>query len=175
MERKSKAIIVVNTIRDFLEPKGARYCGRRGRRVIPYLKRKLLQFRRDHSLVIYLRDTHRSIDREFAVLKPHALVDTKGSDIIKELEPTNKDYIVGKRFYDGCFDTELARILTEFGVRKVYLAGFNASEDVMETAAHLFYLGYDVNVFKKGVADPDNRLLKLALKRMKDLFGCKLV
>ncbi|MDD5085517.1 MAG: cysteine hydrolase [Candidatus Omnitrophica bacterium] len=175
MERKSKAIIIVNMVKDFLEPKGACYCGRRARRIIPYVKRKLISFWKDRSLVIYLRDTHRSIDREFTVLKPHALVDTKGSDMVKELEPTNKDYIVGKRFYDGCFDTELGRILTEFGVRKVYLAGLKASADVMETAAHLFYLGYDIHVFKKGVADPDSRSYKCALKRMKSLFGCKLV
>ena len=50
-----KALIIVDMLNDFVDEKGALYCGDTARSFIPFIKERLKAYRNRKDLVIYLR------------------------------------------------------------------------------------------------------------------------
>ena len=92
-------MILVDMLNDFvngkLEVKRTKY-------IIPNLQRLVEAARRNDVPVIYSNDAHYPQDPE-VVEKwgKHAIKGTKGAEVISELKPSEKHYIVEKRTYSG--------------------------------------------------------------------------
>jgi len=149
----SKAVIIIDMLNDFVT--GDLKC-ERAKPIIPNLK-KLVDAARKHSIpVIYSNDAHYLADAE-VVQKwgKHAIKGTKGAEVIPELKPTPKDYIIEKRTYSGFYETGLDPLLRSMydgeGVKTVILGGLHTNICVRHTAADAFFRGYKITVARDGV------------------------
>ncbi len=170
-----EALIVVDMLCDFLEEGGALYCGNRARRIIPFVKRTIERFRKNKHVVIYATDSHSRNDAQFRLFGRHCVSGSYGSRIIEEIKPDRGDFVVPKSTYDATFKSDLVKILKRHRVKKVFLVGVCTSICVMETASSLTKLGFGVNILKRGVADFDKSAHNFALKRMKLIYGAKII
>ena len=148
MEKLNKpAILVVDMLNDFVY--GALTCDR-GKAIVPATAQLLDAAREAGVPVIFCNDAHRKgIDRELTIWGDHAIAGTEGAEVIPELKPSKKDYIVPKRRYSGFFQTDLDILLKELGVETVVMTGLHTHMCVRHTSADAFSLGYDVVVAKE--------------------------
>lgn len=175
MSKTKEALIIIDMLRDFMEGDGALYCGKKARKIIPFIGKTISKFRKNKNLVIYANDSHKPGDREFKLFARHCVRGRPGSRVIKEVKPQRRDFIVPKTTYDAAYKTNLIKILKRHRIRDVYLAGVCTSICVMETATSLVRDGFRVKVLKRGVADSDAKAHDFALKRMRSLYGAKIL
>ena len=77
---------------------------------------------------------------------------TPGCELIPELEITPDDHEVFKKRFSAFFETDLDRMLREFGITTVVLAGITTAWCIRSTATDAYQLGYDVRVVADCVA-----------------------
>ncbi len=165
------ALIVVDMLNDFVDEKGALYCGQSAREVIPFVRLRLDAHRRAGSLVVYLQDAHAKNDREFEKFPPHCIAGTWGSQIIDVLAPKSGEHVLPKTRYSGFYGTDLEQILAEYGPDEVEVVGVCTSICVMDTVGGLANRDYQTVVPQAGVADFDDEAHRQALNRMERLYG----
>ncbi len=170
-----KALLIIDMINDFLEPKGALYCGEEVRKIISPLKEKLASFRRQKAPIIYLCDQHAPDDPEFEAFPPHAVKGTWGAQVITELSPQEGEVIIPKTRFSGFFRTPLEEILRQKRVTTVCLTGVCTSICVMDTAADAFFRDFKIEVFKDCVGDFDQEMHAFALRRMERIYKAKIL
>ena len=168
-----KALIIVDMLNDFIDPKGALYCGNQAEAIIPFVRDRLSAFRKNKGLVIFLQDSHDENDLEFAKFPKHCITGTWGNEIIAELAPVPGEEIVPKKRYSGFYGTDLEKILEDANIKEVEITGVCTSICVMDTVGGLANRDYNVSVPVKGVADFDNEMHQFSLKRMKQLYGAR--
>ncbi len=168
-----KALIIVDMLNDFIDEKGALYCGAQARAIITFVRDRLAAFRKNGDLVIFLQDSHDEHDLEFTKFPKHCVTDTWGSEIINELAPVPGEKIVPKKRYSGFYGTDLEKILEDANIKEVEVIGVCTSICVMDTVGGLANRDYNVSVAVKGVADFDQQMHEFSLKRMKQLYGAK--
>ncbi len=166
-----RALIITDMLNDFLDPAGALYVGEAGRAIIPFVATKIQQMRQEGAVIIFLADAHDPDDPEFRRFPPHAVLGTWGAAVIPELSVAAGDHLVAKTTFSGLFNTELHDILRQEGVTEVHLVGVCTSICVMETARDLDLNGFQVVVYRDGVADLHQEDNDWALERMSRLFG----
>ena len=166
-----KALIVVDMLNDFIDEKGALYCGQTARDIVPFVKERLDAHRRAGSLVVYLQDAHAENDLEFEKFPKHCVAGTWGSRIIAELAPEDEDRVLAKTRYSGFFATDLEKVLSSFGPDEVEVVGVCTSICVMDTVGGLANRDYPTMVPAAGVADFDAEAHRFALQRMERLYG----
>jgi nicotinamidase-related amidase len=165
------ALIVVDMLNDFIDEKGALYCGQSARDIVPFVRLRLDAHRRAGSLVVFLHDAHAKDDREFEKFPPHCVAGTWGSQIIDALSPQTGERVLPKTRYSGFYGTDLENILTEYGPDEVEVVGVCTSICVMDTVGGLANRDYRTVVPRAGVADFDAEAHRHALKRMERLYG----
>ncbi|GAB4353221.1 MAG: hypothetical protein Kow0099_37460 [Candidatus Abyssubacteria bacterium] len=170
-----KALIIIDMLRDFIEKDGALYCGPPGERIVPFIKRKAEETRQEGGVVIYITDSHKPDDPEFEMFDRHAVKGTRGAEVVPELKPTRGDEVVRKPTLSSFYKTRLDDVLKKHKVKSVEVVGVCTSICVMDTVGDLRVRGYPVTVFKKGVADFDQRMHKVALERMRRTYGAEVV
>ncbi len=170
-----RALIVIDMLNDFLDPKGVLYCGEAARKIIPEIKALLAEFRQKKEPVIYVCDAHDPEDKEFEAFPAHCVKGTWGAEVIPELAPQPEDRLITKTRFDAFFRTELEDVLRELGVTEVWLCGVCTSICVMDTAAGAFYRGFKVVVPEKAVGDFDPEAHIFALKRMERIYKAKVI
>ncbi|MEM3443006.1 MAG: isochorismatase family cysteine hydrolase [Candidatus Bathyarchaeia archaeon] len=171
------AIIVIDMLNDFVT--GELKC-ERAQRIIPNLK-KLVEAARKHDVpVIYSNDAH--YPQDFEVVEKwgkHAIKGTKGAEVIPELKPTNKDYIVEKRTYSGFYETGLDPLLRSLykgeGAKTVVLTGLHTNMCVRHTAADAFFRGYKIIVAKDCVEAFTQEDNEQGLKYLEYVYNAKLL
>lgn len=168
-----KALIIVDMLNDFIDEKGALYCGPQARAIIPFVRDRLTTFRKNGDLVIFLQDSHDKNDLEFTKFPKHCVTDTWGSEIIHELAPGPDEKVVPKKRYSGFYETDLEKILGDANIEEVEVTGVCTSICVMDTVGGLANRDYNVSVPVKGVADFDNEMHEFSLRRMKQLYGAR--
>ena len=167
----SKALIIVDMLNDFIDEKGALYCGKTSRDILPFIRERLALYRKNEDLIVFLQDSHKEDDREFEKFPPHGIRGTWGSQIVPELSPEAGDTVIPKTRYSGFYGTGLEKILADSGVSEVEVVGVCTSICVMDTVGGLANRDYKVTVPVKGVADFDPAFHEFALKRMRQLYG----
>jgi nicotinamidase-related amidase len=172
---EKKALLVVDLLNDFMEPTGALYCGDASRRIIPVIRRLVDNTLAARGLVIYLRDAHARDDKEFELFPPHAIKGEWGSQIISELSPAPESVMIDKTRFSAFYETSLAEILARFHPREVWVAGVCTSICIMDTVGDLRNRDYSVVVPVNAVADLDEEFHEFALRRMKRVYGARLV
>jgi len=166
------AVIVIDMINDFVT--GTLKC-ESAAKIIPNIQR-LLDFARKKKIpVIYTNDTHLpGIDEEFEIWPQHALVGTKGADVIEELKPMNGDYVLQKRRYSAFFGTYLDLLLRELKVDTLVLVGLVTNVCIQNTAGDAFFRGYRVIVPEDCVEAINEEAHKAGIEYMKTIYGCKI-
>ena len=170
-----KALIVVDMLNDFVDEKGALYCGQTARDIIPFIRGRIDDYRKSGDLVIYLQDSHAEDDKEFEKFPKHSVTGTWGHQIVTGLAPEQQDVVLRKRRYSGFFETGLGDLLKKHEIRDVEVVGVCTNICVMDTVGGLANRDYDVSVPQVGVADFDPEFHKFALKRMDRIYGAKVV
>jgi len=167
------AIVVVDMINDFVT--GTLKC-ESAAKIIPNIQR-LLDFARKKKIpVIYTNDAHLpGIDEEFEIWPQHALVGTKGAEVIEELKPVNGDYVLQKRRYSAFFGTSLDLLLRELKVDTLVLVGLVTNVCIQNTAGDAFFRGYCVIVPEDCVEAVDEEAQKAGIGYMKTIYGCKII
>lgn len=165
-------MIVIDMINDFVT--GSLKC-ERAPRIIPNIQ-LLLNFARKKGIpVIYTNDTHlRGIDEEFEVFKQHAVVGTKGAEVIDKLKPWKSDYVIQKRRYSAFFGTYLDLLLRELKIDTLVLVGLATNVCIQNTAADAFFRGYRIIVPEDCVEATSEEAQKYGIKYMKTIYGCKI-
>jgi len=149
----NRAVIIIDLLNDFVT---GDLKTKRAEHIIPKLK-KLIETARKHNIpVIYSNDAHYPQDVEvIEKWGKHAIKGTKGAEVIPELKPTKKDYVVEKRTYSGFYETGLDPLLRSLyrgeGVKTVILGGLHTNICVRHTAADAFFRGYKIVIAEDGV------------------------
>jgi nicotinamidase-related amidase len=169
-----KALIIVDMLNDFIDPRGVLYCGDTVRDIMPVIRRELELARRQGDLVIYLQDSHAKDDLEFEKFPPHCITGTWGGRIVDALAPREGETVIAKRRYSGFYETDLATLLADTGVKEVTVVGVCTSICVMDTVGGLANRDYKAVVPQAGVADFDQEMHQMALRRMKTVYGAEI-
>lgn len=173
----NKAVILIDMLNDFVT--GDLKC-ERANCIIPKLK-KLVESARKHNVpVIYSNDAHYPQDTEVvAKWGKHAIKGTKGAQVIPELKPTAKDYVVEKRTYSGFYETGLDSLLRSLykgeGVRTVILGGLHTHICVRHTTADAFFRGYKIVIAKDGVEAFTREDQEQGLKYLRDVYNARIM
>jgi nicotinamidase-related amidase len=150
---ENKAVIIIDMLNDFVTGKLET---KRAKHIIPNLKRLVEAARKSNVSVIYSNDAHYPQDVEVTrKWGKHAIKGTKGAEVIPELKPAEKDYVVEKRTYSGFYETGLDPLLRSLyngeGVKTLVLGGLHTHMCVRHTAADAFFRGYRIIIAKDGV------------------------
>jgi len=169
-----RCLIVVDMLFDFIDPKGALFCGPTAAAIVPRVRALIDEFRSAGDAIVYLADSHDPDDAEFKRFGRHAVAGSPGARVIKALEPRVGDVVVAKRHFSGFYDTRLDEVIRGIAPGEAHLAGVCTSICVMETAGDLVDRGYPVVVHADAVADFDQEQHSCALKRMEKVLGVRL-
>ncbi|MDO9065607.1 MAG: isochorismatase family cysteine hydrolase [Chloroflexota bacterium] len=167
----ANVVIVVDTLRGFLEADYPLYCGPVARSVIAPIHRLLERERAAGSAIIYVADRHAPDDKEFQVFPPHCIAGTPESEVVPDLAPHPGDVVIGKTRYSGFFGTHLAQKLRELCPDKVIVVGVCTDICVMHTVADARSRDYAVEVPVDCVASFDPEAHKWALQHMERVLG----
>ena len=168
-----KALVIVDMLNDFVDEKGALYCGETAREIVPFVREKLETARKQGDAVIYLQDAHDEDDREFEKFPKHCVAGSWGSRIIDALKPLPEEKVIPKKRYSGFYGTDLENVIKKTGADDIEVVGVCTSICVMDTVGGLANRDYTISVPVKGVADFDPEAHQFALKRMKQLYGAE--
>jgi len=171
----SKALIIIDMLNDFIDEKGALYCGKTARDIIPFIRERLALCRKSKDLIVFLQDSHEKDDKEFEKFPPHCVTGTWGNRIISELSPEGDEKVIPKTRYSGFYETGLEKVLADNRISEVEVVGVCTSICVMDTVGGLANRDFRISVPVKGVADFDPDFHAFALKRMKQLYGADVV
>ena len=171
-----KALVVVDMLNDFVRP-GAPLEVPAAREIVPALRRRVAKARRDGELVVFVCDTHRKNDPEFARMGwlPHSVEGTPGSGVVSALSPVPGDVVVEKRTYSGFHRTALESVLRRHGVWAVTLAGCVTNVGILYTAADAAMRGYHVTVDERHVAGLSRKDHAFALDQMEEALGVRVL
>ena len=169
------AYIIIDMLNDFIDPKGALYCGPGARDIVGPIGKSLSESRKHACPVFFLRDAHDEDDLEFNRFQRHCVAGTWGSEIIPELAPIPGEFVVPKKRYCGFFGNDLETLLAGTGADAVRVAGVCTSICVMDTVGGLVNRDYRVAVSSREVADFDPEMHAFALKRMKNVYGAEIL
>lgn len=175
MDMVKKALLVIDLLNDFMDPKGTLYCGDKAREIIPVIRSLVERFAERNHLIIYLRDAHAPDDKEFELFASHAVKGSWGSEIIPELAPPEGTLVVDKTRFSAFFGNNLADLLAAAKPEEVWVAGVCTSICVMDTTGDLRNRDYTPVIPVDAVADFDPEFHEFALKRMEKVYGARLV
>jgi nicotinamidase/pyrazinamidase len=170
-----RLLLVIDMLNDFMDPKGVLYCGDEARTILPVIRSLVDRFVADNQPVVYLRDAHAQDDREFELFPPHAVKDSWGAQIIPELTPPEASLVVDKTRFSALFGNDLRALLDSFNPGEIWISGVCTSICVMDTAGDLRNHDFKVVIPVNAVADFDPEFHDFALKRMKRVYGARLV
>jgi len=165
-----EAVIVIDMLNDFVT--GDIKCVRADR-IIPKIKRLIRGARRKDVPVIYSNDAHLPNDFEMGRWGRHAIKGTKGAEVIPELKPTEKDYVVEKRVYSGFFETGLDSLLRSLHAETVILTGLHTHLCVRHTAADAFFRGYKIIIPNDAVESFTEKDHKEGLEYLKYAYNAE--
>jgi nicotinamidase-related amidase len=173
----NKAVIVLDMLNDFVT--GGLKCGR-AVHIIPSLKKLVVAARKHKVPVIYSNDAHLPVDEEVVERwGKHAIKGTRGAQVIPELKPQKRDYVVEKRTYSGFHETGLDMLLRNLyhgeGAKTVILTGLHTNICVRHTAADAFFRGYKIMVAKDGVEAFTQEDHEQGLKYLKNIYNARIL
>lgn len=170
---KKEALLVIDMLNDFVG-KGAPLEVPLARKILPNIRKKIEWARKNKIPVIYICDSHRPEDKEFNWWPPHAIEGTSGAEIVKEISPQKKDFIVKKRRYSAFLGTELELLLKELKVETIHLVGILTNICVLYTAAEATMRGYNVVVYRDCVTSISSEDHSFALNQMENVLKIKI-
>jgi nicotinamidase/pyrazinamidase len=143
------AIVVVDMLKDNVDADSPYRIGDEGRMIIPGIQ-VLLEYARGKNIpIVFANDSFLPDDLLFkGRMKPHCIQDTKGAEVIDELEPQKGDLILPKRRMSAFFKTGLEDTLRIQNVDTIVVCGISTSVCVMSTAMDAFMNDFCVIVIE---------------------------
>jgi nicotinamidase-related amidase len=174
---ETKAVIIIDMLNDFVTGKIA---AKRAKHIIPNLKRLIEAARKNKVTIIYSNDAHYPQDAEVTrKWGKHAIKGTKGAEVIPELQPAEKDYVVEKRTYSGFYETGLDPLLRSLhkgdGVKTVILGGLHTNMCLRHTAADAFFRGYNIIIASDGCEAFTQEDHEQGLKYLEYVYNAKIM
>jgi nicotinamidase-related amidase len=174
---ENAVVVIIDMLNDFVTGKLE---NKRAERIIPSLKRLIEAARENDVPVIYSNDAHRAEDWEVTEKwGDHAFEGTKGAEVIAELAPAKKDYIIEKRTYSSFYETNLDRLLKNLykgkGVKTVILGGMHTHICIRHMAADSFFRGYKIVVAEDGVEAFTQEYHEQGLKYLAYVYNAKIM
>lgn len=170
-----EALLVVDMLVDFIDPKGALYIGPVTEKLVEGVKARLDEHRAAGNPVFFICDHHLEDDKEFKMFPPHSLKGSGGAQVVAELAPQDGERVVYKRRFSGFFGTDLDLSLREKEITAIEIAGCLTNICVLYSSADARALNYQVTVYEKAVASPDQDAHRFALKELKNTLGVNLI
>jgi len=173
LNKGSTAILVVDMLNDFLKP-GGKMVLEGGGVLIPPMRRLLNRARKVGMPVVYVNDCHRpglKEDREFKKRSEHCIEGTWGAEVMDELKPKKKDFVVLKHRFSGFYDTDLDLTLKDLGIDTVIVMGVVTNICVRSTIHDAFFRGYQVLVPRDCVMATSEREQESSLYDIETHFG----
>lgn len=165
-----KALLIVDMLNDFIKPDGKLYCGKQAEEIVPFIKEKISEFRKENHTIVFVCDRHEAEDAEFHRFPPHCIEGSPGADVVDELTYDGcENHMTGKQRYSGFFNTDLDEQLEE--AEEVTIAGVCTNICVFFTAEELCNRDKKVVVYEKGVASFDLEAHAFALRQMQSVLG----
>ena len=169
----SRAVIVSDMLRGFLEEGYPLYCGAAARHIIPNIQKLLKQELAQGSKLFYLCDYHDPDDREFAMFPPHCIQGTVESEVIPELSPYPGE-VIPKKTFSFYVGTPLEKELEALKPETIVICGVCTHICVMYGVADTRNLGYPVEVPEDCVASFDEQAHRWALNHIETVLGATL-
>lgn len=174
---ENAAVIIIDMLNDFVTGKLA---VDRAKHIVPSLGRLLEAARKSNVPVIYSNDAHNPQDWEVTrKWGEHAIKGTKGAEVIPELTPTKKDYIIEKRtyssFYETGLDPLLKRLYKSKGVKTVVLGGMHTHICIRHMAADAFFRSFNIIIAKDGVEAFTQEDHEQGLKYLEYVYNAKIL
>ncbi|MDD3402126.1 MAG: cysteine hydrolase [Hespellia sp.] len=170
---KKSALIIVDMVRDFTDPKGLVYYPQ-NREILPKIKTVLEVSRENGCLIVFLKHGNRKgkIDRKAESMRANCTEGTFGVEIDPML-PVNeeKDYVISKRRYSGFFSTDLDLVLRENKIENVIVVGTKTNCCIRATVTDAFYLDYNPYVVRECVATNSEVVNEVHLSDIDKYFG----
>lgn len=175
-----EALIIVDMQRDFMP--GGTLPVPDGDKIIPTIEELIKKFKRKNALIVATRDwhppNHISFRERGGLWPKHCVQNTKGAEIVVKL-PENAIIISkadepDKEAYSGFEGTNLAEILQEKGVKRVYICGVATEYCVRATALDALKHGFEAYLIRnaiKGIRPEDE---EKALRELKEK-GVKII
>ena len=173
LNKGSTAILVVDMLNDFLKP-GGKMVLEGGGVLIPPMRRLLNRARKVGMPVVYVNDCHRQglkEDREFKKRSEHCIEGTWGAEVIGELKPKKKDFVVLKHRFSGFYETDLDLTLKDLCIDTVVVMGVVTNICVRSTIHDAFFRGYTVLVPRDCVMATGEREQESSLYDIETHFG----
>ena len=168
MDAERKALIVMDMINDYVLS-GSPLQIAKARDIVKHILGEIRYARNKKRPIFYVSDSHEKDDPEFEHWPPHAIKQSPGACIIKELTPLSGDYIIGKSGYSGFFRTDLERLLDEMAIHEILICGVMTNVSVLYTAVDAMQRGLQVIVPETCVAALDDASHDFALRQIQDL------
>jgi len=168
----TRAVIIVDMLRGFLEEGHPLYCGDRARRILPEVSRVLREEQESGSLIVFACDSHAENDPEFSQFPAHCIKGTIEAEVIPELA-SFVGKVTEKCHFSAFQDTTLDVTLRAAGVDTLVVCGVCTDICVMHTVADAKRLGYDVEIPPSCVASFDDRKHWFALDHMQNVLGAR--
>ncbi|ASJ16556.1 nicotinamidase [Thermococcus chitonophagus] len=175
-----EALIIVDMQRDFM-PGGALPVPD-GDKIIPKVNEYIKKFREKGALIVATRDwhpeNHISFRERGGPWPKHCVQNTPGAEFVVDLPEDaviiSKATDPDKEAYSGFEGTNLAGILKEKGVKRVYICGVATEYCVRATALDAVKHGFEVYLLKDAVKGITPEGEEKALKEMEEK-GVKIV
>lgn len=169
LARGEAAIVTIDLQNDVLEG-GALAC-RRIHNILPRLSDLFQRAREQNFPIIYICDEHTEGDEELLLWNDHMMAGTWGSQIIEEVAPGPKDYVIKKNRFNGFLNTDLQRVLDMLQVRTLIMTGWRADVCVAQTAIEAFYRGFNVVIAEDGIDTTSEKEYQFGLSTMQINYG----
>ena len=172
----ANAVLVVDMLKEFMEPGHKLYCGNACREIIPRVRSLLERESGAGSRIFFICDSHDPDDLEFRMFPQHCIKGSEEAEVIRELGPfVVKGNLIKKNRYSGFFNTGLEGELKELKPDKVIVCGVCTDICVLHTAADARNRDYPVDVPAGCVASFDAEAHEWALQHIEKVLGCSLV
>ena len=170
----TRAVLVIDMLRGFLEQGHPLYCGTRARNIVPSIQRLLEQETKAGAQIFYICDHHKPDDPEFNMFPPHCIEGTPQAEIIPELSRYFGE-IIPKRSFSGFHDTPLEKKLKSLNPNTIIVCGVCTDICVLHTVADARSRSYEVEIPIDCVASFDEKAHFFALEHMEKVLGAKLI
>lgn len=167
--KSKKALLIIDMLNDFVEPRAPLEVPE-AQNIVSNIQDRIKKARRQKIPVVYVCDAHAPNDPEFRVWPRHAVRGTRGAQVVSELKPQKKDFMVPKVTYSSFFKTKLDGLLKKLKPKELILTGVCTEICVLYTAVDALARGYAIEVPSDCVAGLTPEGHEFALKQMQEVL-----
>lgn len=174
MTAPKTALILVDVINDFYDPKGPNYYEHVVETLDP-IRRLLDTAREESAIVVHAVERHRRdvTDAEQPKLPPHCHEGSFEADFYPGFGPVERpgEIVVPKRRFSSFFATDLALVLHENGISRVVVAGVKTNVCIRATIQDAFANGFHPVLPREATNSNRRHLEEASLEDVDRYFG----